>query len=255
MQKEQSGDSAKILCVIPARYGSTRLPGKPLIRIKNLPLVMWAYNSAYESGVFGKVCVATDDPGIFETVSSFGANAIMTSSGHASGTDRVYEAARCQPYDYIINLQGDEPLVPAGLFKTMAEHIKALDDNSLLTCVANATIEDKGNPNTVKVVCDADGDALYFSRSPIPFDRDNTGAAGLRHCGIYGFTKAGLAKFCGFSRGSLEKIEQLEQLRALERGMRVKCFFFDYRGIGIDTKEDVEALLGIGRRVINDNGN
>jgi 3-deoxy-D-manno-octulosonate cytidylyltransferase len=232
----------KILCVIPARYGSTRLPGKPLIMIKNLPLVLWAYNRAVESGVFDAVCVATDDRRIFETVEKYGGSAIMTSERHASGTDRVCEAASGQPYNYIVNLQGDEPLVPAGLLTAMAAHITDIDDNSLLTCVSNATIEDKNNPNVVKVVCSANREALYFSRSPIPFDRDGHGAGALRHCGIYAFTKAGLTRLCGFEQGQLEKAERLEQLRALERGMKVKCFFYDYRARGIDTKEDVETL-------------
>ena len=235
-------DGPKILCVIPARYGSTRLPGKPLIMIKNLPLVLWAYNRAVESGAFHTVCVATDDRRIFETVEKYGGSAIMTSGRHTSGTDRVCEAASGQPYNYIVNLQGDEPLVPAGLLTTMAAHITDIDDNSLLTCVSNATIEDKINPNVVKVVCSANREALYFSRSPIPFDRDGLGAGALRHCGIYAFTKAGLTRFCGFEQGQLEKAERLEQLRALERGMRVKCFFYDYRAIGIDTREDVEAV-------------
>jgi len=235
-------NNVQILCVIPARFGSKRLPGKPLIKIKNLPLVLWAYKGAEESGVFCRVCVATDDRRIFDTVTSYGGNAIMTSEDHASGTDRVCEAAYGQPYNYIVNLQGDEPLVPSGLFKTMAENMKGIDDNSLLTCVSNATIEDRDNPHVVKVVCAANNEALYFSRSPIPFDRDGRGATALRHCGIYGFTKAGLTRFCGFARGELEKTEQLEQLRALERGMKIKCFFFDYRGIGIDTQEDVETF-------------
>ena len=234
--------TAPILCVIPARFGSTRLPGKPLITIKNLPLVMWAYKSAEASGVFGKVCVATDDQRIYDTVTGYGGSAVMTSSDHASGTDRVNEAASAQPFEYIVNLQGDEPLVPMGLFTTMADHITSLDDNSLLTCVSNATIEDRENPSVVKVVCAANNEALYFSRSPIPFNRDGRAAASLRHCGIYGFTKAGLSRFCGLARGELEQAEQLEQLRALEHGMKIKCFYFNYRGIGIDTKEDVEAF-------------
>jgi 3-deoxy-manno-octulosonate cytidylyltransferase (CMP-KDO synthetase) len=235
-------DKPKILCVIPARYGSTRLPGKPLYMIKNIPLVVWTYTRAVESGVFDEVCVATDDRRIFDAMVRHGGNAAMTSAGHESGTDRVREAAAGRPYNYIVNLQGDEPLVPDGLLKTMAENIAELDDNSLLTCVSNATIEDRENPNVVKVVCAANREALYFSRSAIPYGRDGQAAKTLRHCGIYGFTQAGLARFCGSAPGDLEKTEKLEQLRALEHGMRVRCFFYDYRGIGIDTKEDAEAF-------------
>ncbi|HAJ79476.1 MAG TPA: 3-deoxy-manno-octulosonate cytidylyltransferase [Fibrobacteres bacterium] len=232
----------KILCVIPARIGSTRLPAKPLIEIKKLPLVMWTYNAAVNSGIFDKVLVATDDRKIFDTVTRHGGNAVMTSPDHESGTDRVCEAASGLPYDFIVNLQGDEPLIPAGLLFTLAEHITFIDDNSLLTCVSNATIDDVKNPNIVKVVCAINGDALYFSRAGIPFDRDNRSATALRHCGIYAFTKSGLIRFCKMPHGKLEKIERLEQLRALENGMRIRCFSYEYRAIGIDTPEDVTAF-------------
>jgi 3-deoxy-manno-octulosonate cytidylyltransferase (CMP-KDO synthetase) len=245
VKKNLSENGVKILCVIPARFGSTRLPGKPLIRIKNVPLVLWTYRCAEGSGVFDKVCVATDDQRIFETVLQAGGNAVMTSAAHASGTDRVREAASNEPYKYIVNLQGDEPLVPAGLLQAMASHMEDLDDNSLLTCVSNATIEERENPNVVKVVCAANLEALYFSRSAIPYGRDGAHTRTLRHCGIYGFTKAGLARFCDFPQGELERTEKLEQLRALERGMKVQCFFYQYRALGIDTEEDVETFMNI----------
>jgi 3-deoxy-manno-octulosonate cytidylyltransferase (CMP-KDO synthetase) len=232
----------KILCVIPARIGSTRLPEKPLIKIKGVPIVMWTYNAALKSGVFDKICVATDDTRIFDTVTGMGGNAVMTSPLHSSGTDRVNEAASDEPYEYVVNLQGDEPLIPAGLLLTLKKNIIAIHDNSLLTCVSNATIEDRLNPNVVKVVCNADNEALYFSRAAIPFDRDCKGAVSLRHCGIYAFTRSGLAKFCSLPQGELERIEKLEQLRALEHGMKIKCFFYDYRGIGIDTPDDIKAF-------------
>jgi 3-deoxy-manno-octulosonate cytidylyltransferase (CMP-KDO synthetase) len=232
----------KLLCVIPARFNSTRLPGKPLIMIKNIPLVLWVYNRAMESGVFDKVCIATDDRRIVDTAMSFGAAAVMTSPSHASGTDRVREASAALPYNYIVNIQGDEPLIPVEMLRTMARHMKLIDDNSLLTCVSNATIKDDNNPNVVKVVCNAKLEALYFSRSLIPYDREKSGVRALRHCGIYGFTKGGLARFCDLPQGRLEKTEKLEQLRALEYGMSIKCFLYDYSGKGIDTAEDVDAF-------------
>jgi len=232
-----------ILCVIPARYGSTRLPGKPLITVKGLPLVMWAYNGALTSGVFGKVCVATDDRRVFEAVERHGGVAVMTAADHPSGTDRVCEAARAWPqFDYIVNLQGDEPLVPADLLKCLERSIGRIDDNSLLTCVSYATIEERINPNIVKVVLNRREEALYFSRSPIPFDRDGEAGKVLKHCGIYAFTKRGLEHFCGLPRGELEHREKLEQLRALEHGMKIMCFFFKYDGAGIDTPEDVQKF-------------
>jgi 3-deoxy-manno-octulosonate cytidylyltransferase (CMP-KDO synthetase) len=233
--------SNSILCVIPARFGSSRLPGKPCLVIKGLPLVMWAYNQAASSGVFAKVCVATDDMRIVHTVESHGGIALMTSKAHESGTDRVNEVAQTLiDYPYVVNLQGDEPLIPLGLLKELASHINRIDDNSLLTCVSNATIMDRNNPNVVKAVLNRQGEALYFSRSPIPYDRDGPARATLKHCGIYAFTKKGLDNFCSFPLGLLEQREKLEQLRALEQGMKIKCFTFNYNSTGIDTPEDVE---------------
>jgi 3-deoxy-manno-octulosonate cytidylyltransferase (CMP-KDO synthetase) len=232
----------KILCVIPARFSSTRLPGKPLILIKNIPLVVWVYNRAKESGVFDEVRIATDDRRILDIAALYGAVAVMTSASHVSGTDRVREASAALRYNYIVNIQGDEPLIPAETLRTMARHMGSIDDNSLLTCVSNATIEDGNNPNVVKVVCNEKLEALYFSRSLIPYDRDHRGARALKHRGIYGFTKAGLSRFCDLPHGRLERTEKLEQLRALERGMRIKCFLSDFDGISIDTPEDVDVF-------------
>jgi 3-deoxy-manno-octulosonate cytidylyltransferase (CMP-KDO synthetase) len=232
----------KILCVIPARFGSTRLPGKPLIRIKDIPLVIWVYRGAVQSGVFDKVCIATDDCRILDAADAFGAEAVMTSSAHPSGTDRVREASESLSHKYIINIQGDEPLIPPELLRTMAKRIMSIDDNSLLTCVSHATIKDGDNPNIVKVVCNAKDHALYFSRSRIPYDRGEGAARALRHHGIYGFTKAGLRRFCGLPVGRLEMTERLEQLRALEEGMTVQCFLYDYDAVSIDTENDVAVF-------------
>jgi|WetSurMetagenome_2_1015567.scaffolds.fasta_scaffold00077_47 3-deoxy-manno-octulosonate cytidylyltransferase (CMP-KDO synthetase) len=231
-----------VLCVIPARYASTRLPGKPLIRFRNLPLVMWCYNRAKKSGAFAFVCVATDDRRIYETVEQFGGVAMLTSPRHASGTDRVFEVAQKLGYRYIVNLQGDEPLVPFALMRRFARRLTALDDNSLLTCVSNAAAGDKDNPNVVKAVLDRCGNALYFSRAAIPYDRDGGKKPAAAHRGIYGFTARSLARFCGFSPGELEKREKLEQLRALENGMRIACMRTAARYCGIDTPDDAAAF-------------
>jgi 3-deoxy-manno-octulosonate cytidylyltransferase (CMP-KDO synthetase) len=232
-----------ILCVIPARYASTRLPGKPLGMVKDLPLIMWAYNGAVAANVFDKVCVATDDLRVHETVRRFGGESCMTSALHVSGTDRVAEVAVKLGYRYIVNLQGDEPCVPPDLLAKVASNLDKLDDNSLLTCVSNATIEDKENPNVVKVVCAINGEALYFSRAPIPFDRDGRGQQGiLSHVGIYGFSAESLKRFCSYPAGTLELREKLEQLRALENGMRIICLTTDYASCGIDTPQDLDAF-------------
>ncbi|MFP4162912.1 MAG: 3-deoxy-manno-octulosonate cytidylyltransferase [Chitinispirillaceae bacterium] len=230
---------SKVLCVIPARYGSTRLPGKPLLEIKGIPLVMWAYNRALESAVFDRVCVATDDSRIAETVERFGGKAVMTSPAHKRGTDRVNEAAADSvDCTHIVNLQGDEPDVPVEIIRDFVSDLERIDHSSLLTLVSNATIREVESPHVVKAVLGFGGDALYFSRALIPFDRGAHQGAFYKHHGIYGFTREGLRYFCSLSPGSLELRESLEQLRALEYGMKIKCLVRDFTSEGIDTPED-----------------
>jgi 3-deoxy-manno-octulosonate cytidylyltransferase (CMP-KDO synthetase) len=229
-----------ILCAIPARYASTRLPGKPLLAVKGLPLVMWAYNRAVESRAFDAVCVATDDSRIYDAVTRHGGKALMTSAEHQSGTDRINEAAESFACDYVVNLQGDEPEVPAEILRQFAAELPRIDNNSLLTSLTNATISEASDPNVVKAVIDAQGHALYFSRSLIPYDRGGTTGMIYKHTGMYGFTRASLKKFCSLPRGTLEVRESLEQLRALENGMRIICIVKEYSAAGIDTPEDLE---------------
>jgi 3-deoxy-manno-octulosonate cytidylyltransferase (CMP-KDO synthetase) len=215
--------------------------------VNGLPLIMWAYNNALAAKVFDMVCVATDDLRIQDAVKRFGGVSHMTYGSHASGTDRVAEVAGKFDFRYIVNLQGDEPCTPPDLLASFAANLDKLDDNSLLTCVSNATIKDKENPNVVKVVCAANGEALYFSRAPIPYDRDARDGRGhtgiLAHWGMYGFTVHSLKRFCSFPAGALEMREKLEQLRALENGMRIVCLTTDYvYDSGIDTPEDLAAF-------------
>jgi 3-deoxy-manno-octulosonate cytidylyltransferase (CMP-KDO synthetase) len=234
----------KVICVIPARYASTRLPGKPLLEINGLPLVMWAYRSAERAKAFDRILVATDDDRIAHAVQHHGGIAVMTSAGHSRGTDRVYEAAKNEEYGFIVNIQGDEPDLPAGVLADFVEHCTALDDKTLLTIAAHATIREIENPNAVKVVCDARGYALYFSRSPIPYDRDRAGGSHgfLKHRGIYGFSREGLRRYSSLPEGILERRESLEQLRALESGMGIRCLVRDFESVGIDTPEDLAAF-------------
>lgn len=230
------------LCVIPARFASTRLPGKPLLEIKGLPLVMWCYRRAEQAKVFDRICVATDDQRIMDTVAKHGGYAVMTSPSHVRGTDRVHEVALKEQCSHIVNLQGDEPEIPVELIVRFARELENLDNNSLLTAVSHATISETGNPNVVKAVLNVNGEALYFSRSPIPFDRDGKGGPVLKHYGIYGFTHDGISRFCQFPQGTLEQRESLEQLRALEYGMKIKCINYDFDSHGIDTPEDLESF-------------
>ena len=234
--------SPSVLCIIPARYASTRLPGKPLVSVGGLPLIMWAYNRARESGVFSQVCVATDDTRILNAVRAHGGDSVMTDPTHLSGTDRCCEVARSRMCDFVVNLQGDEPDVPVDLLRLFGTTVCTIDDSSLLTCATDATIRDKSDPNTVKVVLNVRNEALYFSRAGIPFDRDGKGGKVLKHTGIYGFSRAGLLQFCGLPPGELERCECLEQLRALEHGMRIKCLVTQYATRGIDTPEDLREF-------------
>jgi 3-deoxy-manno-octulosonate cytidylyltransferase (CMP-KDO synthetase) len=231
-----------VICIIPARYGSTRLPAKALIEVSGVPLVMWAYRAAADSGVFGEVTVATDDQRIVDAVEQHGGTAVMTSPDHERGSDRAFEAAGATDHRFVVNLQGDEPEIPPELLATFVANLKVLvDDNSLLTCVSHAPAEQIGDPNTVKVVLNARGEALYFSRAPIPYSHGEA-TAFMKHTGIYGFTREGLGRYCGFGPGRLERTEKLEQLRALENGMTIHCLYHTHASNGIDTPADLEAF-------------
>lgn len=232
-------NTQRIVCIIPARYASTRLPAKPLAEICGKPLIVWAVDRARSCNAFAEVIVATDDERIVRVVTQHGGVAVMTASTHESGTDRVNEAASLIDCSHIVNLQGDEPNVPPDLLRQFARELENNDDFTLLTAISNATMEEKENRNVVKVVIDRSSRALYFSRAPIPVDRDGTDQPSLKHYGIYGYTRAGLARFCGFAQGDLEKREKLEQLRALENGMSIRCLFTDYSWRGVDTPEDL----------------
>ncbi len=234
--------SSSTACVIPARYGSTRLPGKPLIEIAGQPMVMWVYRAAVESGAFDEVLVATDDERIAEAVHAHGGRARMTSSDHERGSDRVYEAIGDSSHTYIVNLQGDEPQIPPVLLGRFVETLRrTVDDNSLLTGVSRVMRDGIENPNVVKVVLTRDNRALYFSRAPIPYDHGNADTF-VRHTGLYGFTRVGLGRYCGFGPGRLERLEKLEQLRAQEYGMTIHCLFHDHQLHGIDTQADLDAF-------------
>ena len=221
--------------------GSNRLPGKPLELIAGTPLIVWVLRNAQQSGAFDEVGVATDDERVARVVEQAGGRAVMTDASHASGTDRVLEAASSFSGTHIVNIQGDEPRIPRSLLREFAATLKQMDDNSLLTIVSHATIEDTSDPNTVKAVLGKENQALYFSRSAIPYKREGV-AVYYKHCGIYGFTNESLRRFCSFPQGNLERVERLEQLRALENGMTIRCLEYDFESIGIDTSEDLERF-------------
>ena len=232
----------KIIGIIPARYSATRLPGKPLADICGKPLIQYVYEQARKSGLLEDVIVATDDERIWEAVEEFGGKAVMTSPTHPSGTDRCAEVARQIDCDFVINIQGDEPLIPPEVIDKVAEALMESDEEIPMTSAATlANKEERENSNVVKVVTDQKGIALYFSRSPIPFYR-NPVAPTLRHIGIYGYRKDFLLKFVSLPQTPLEKTESLEQLRALEHGFKIKIVLVDYSPVGVDTPEDLERV-------------
>lgn len=242
----------KKLIVIPARYESTRLPGKPLLEIAGKPLLKLVYERALESRLKDGIIIATDDVRIAEAASSFGAEAVMTSSTCKSGTDRVCEAVRGREGDIIINLQGDEPFVRPDMIDLL---FSIMENEGLEMVTLCSPIEDDreyNDPNTVKVVLDKKGFALYFSRAPIPYLRSGNSRFLLyRHIGMYGFSRDLLERFVSMQKSKLEEAESLEQLRALENCVRIRVLTTHYNGFGIDTMADLErARLALDRKVL-----
>lgn len=213
----------KAYAIIPARYGSSRFPGKPLAVIKDRPMIQWVYETTSRSSLLSGVIVATDDKRIYKCVENFGGNVIMTSSNNSCGTDRVAEAANQFPDGSIfLNIQGDTPLISPDLIESLIRPLRKgeCDMTTLRTGITSST--DFININTVKVVVDYQDYVLYFSRAPIPFAKKLTGKA-YRHIGLYGFTKESLTRFASMPQSPLEIAEGLEQLRALENGYKIKC--------------------------------
>lgn len=249
----------KILAVIPARYGSTRFEGKPLADILGKPMIQYVYEGVRESKLIDEVIVATDDPRILEAVKAFGGRAVMTSPSHFTGTDRVAEVARKLKSEIIVNVQGDEPLIK-GCFIDAAIRPLLTDDSlqmsTLMTRIEE--VRDWLNPHVVKVVVDQKNFALYFSRSPIPFPRDlqigrlESNPFGtnrplpkrvFKHIGVYVLRRQFLLHFARMKPTPLEKLEKLEQLRALENGYRIKVTPVNYEPLSVDTPEDLQKVI------------
>ncbi len=232
--------------VIPARYASTRLPGKALLDLAGKPVIRHVYERAAACREADRIVVATDDERIRSAVSAFGGEAVMTRADHGSGTDRVAEAARGLDAEIIVNLQGDEPeLDPGAVDRLIALQREFSPFASTLCCPFPAGLS-PDDPSQVKVVLgprDAAGaaSALYFSRAPIPFARDPSGADHFLHIGVYAFSRQSLFSFCAAPRGRLEAVEHLEQLRILEMGETLLVVEIADAAAGIDTHEDLEA--------------
>ena len=240
----------KTAIVIPARYGSTRLPGKPLLRETGKYLIQHVYERACAVRGVSHVVVATDDARIADAVARFGGRCVMTRSDHPSGTDRVAEVTRGLDADLIVNLQGDEPLIDPRSLQLLTELIAKDDDAVMATlAVPIRDAEQWHNPNCVKVVCDGAGRALYFSRSPIPYVRDgapNFAAKPprfLQHLGLYAYRRDFLLRLAGLPPVQLELAEKLEQLRVLALGFTIQVGIVEQTGLGVDTYEDYRRFV------------
>lgn len=243
----------KVLCVIPARYASTRLPGKPLADICGKPMICRVYDRAKLAKRVEKTVVATDDERVKRAVEEDGGEAVMTRKDHNSGTDRLAEAVAGYPdMNLVINVQGDEPLIEPNVIDRLAAAFD--DDEDLMMATVKARMddeEDMRNPNNVKVVTDKDGYALYFSRSLMPYPREDTDCPVYKHIGIYAYRRDFLLKYAKMPQTMLEKTESLEQLRVLENGFRIKVIESDANFVGVDTAEDLSRVNEIYRKMLD----
>ncbi len=233
--------------VIPARFASTRFPGKPLAMIQGRPMIQWTIEGAQQSKLLQKVIVATDDQLIADAAKAAGAEVAMTASELPSGSDRIYAAIKNISCDIVVNIQGDEPLVTGELIDRLAQVF--IDDPSvdMATLAHPISVEELNSPNAVKVVLNHQDEALYFSRFAMPYSRISAQEAGstegcLKHIGMYAYKKDFLAKFCHAPQAAIEKAESLEQLRALYLGAKIKVVRVKEASLGVDTPEDLQRL-------------
>lgn len=234
---------SKTAIIIPARYGSKRLQGKPLLKVCNKPIIQWVWEKAIQVKSADIVIIATDNKEIYDCAKSFGANVEMTSEYHKCGSDRIVEVAEKYPeLSYIINLQGDEPMINTSCVEEVIKLLKEDNNADISTLVSEIKNEDVDDPNMVKCVKDINGYAMYFSRSKIPYERNIGIAKFYKHIGIYGYKREALFKMTKFPQPEIEQAESLEQLRALYNGMKIKTSVVEYNAIGIDTIEDFNAF-------------
>lgn len=235
----------RVLGVIPARLGSTRLPRKVLREIAGRPMLEWVWRAAVDSGRMDRVVVATDSQEVVEVCRARGIESVLTSPDCASGSDRVCEVARGEAADVFVNIQGDEPLLTAAHFGPLLD-LFSQPEVIVGTISVPCPPEDIANPNAVKVVTAADGRALYFSRATLPFDRDGVGFSQYRkHLGVYGYRRQGLERFAALAPSQLEQVERLEQLRLLENGIDIYVGEAEGDTIGVDTEDDLKRVESI----------
>lgn len=243
----------RILALIPARYGSSRFPGKPLALVHGKPMIQRVYEQTVKA--FPNACVATDDDRIYNAVKAFGGKVVMTSSSHNSGTDRCFEAwanyekESGESFDVVINVQGDEPYIRPEQLMQLG---KCFEDPSVELATLVKRVKDKEelfNPNSPKVILDKESNAIYFSRTPVPYSRDVEvtdeyvkETPFYRHIGLYGYRTSTLARICAMPQSFLEKTEKLEQLRWIENGLKIRVAETQYETHAVDTLEDLEFI-------------
>lgn len=235
----------RIAIVIPARYGSTRLPGKPLVEIAGKPMVQHVYERALQVSNVHTVVIATDDERIADAVRAFGGKYVMTSHHHPSGTDRLAEVMTLIDADIFINLQGDEPLVRPGDIEKLASGMLSDENVSIGTLCHSINAHEANNPNIVKVVLAENGNALYFSRSLIPYARNEEAASYLKHVGVYAYRRKTLAEYSRLPQPMIEHAESLEQLRLMASGYCIRAFKVEPTGPGVDTPECLEKVRAL----------
>lgn len=235
---------SKIIGIIPARYASTRFPGKPLVDIAGKPMIQRVYEQASKCAQLSQVIVATDDERIKNCVERFGGQVMMTAENHQNGTERCAEVAQQNPADYYINIQGDEPFIQPEQISLLCEILDGSTQLGTLIKPVTENIEELENPNKIKVVTGKNGNALYFSRSLIPFMRNKVdGFTYFKHIGIYAYRSDILKEIVQLSPSPLEQTESLEQLRWLENGYQIKTAITQLETMGIDSPEDLERVL------------
>ncbi len=244
-----------IIAVIPARYGSTRFPGKALVPIQGKPMIQWVYERTRQSRLVNRVIVATDDDRIMEAVAAFGGEGVMTDASHPTGTDRIAEVVRKLVCDIVVNVQGDEPLIQPAMIDEAIEPLVADPSVPMGTlCRKIETPQEAFDPNVVKVVFDRNHFALYFSRAPIPWSRDRwigkksfaeltLDGTMYKHIGLYVYRRDFLLSYAGLPQTDLEAAEKLEQLRALEFGHRIKIAVTEHESFGVDIPDDLGKIL------------
>jgi 3-deoxy-manno-octulosonate cytidylyltransferase (CMP-KDO synthetase) len=244
-----------VLAILPARYGSTRFPGKPLTPIAGKSMIQHVWERTRLAKNVDAVVIATDDERILNACEAFGAEVEMTAMDHPTGTDRLAEVAARHDHDVIVNVQGDEPLIEGFVIDAAIEALLRDDRAAMSTIVHRAEPEAFEDPNRVKVVVDSAGFALYFSRAPIPFRRKDMGIAPLQHVGLYTYRKDFLLEFVKLERSPAEQTEELEQLRALENGYRIRAAEIEgWTSIPVDVPEDVPIVEAALARTSPQNG-